>query len=166
MNNYKNQLENIKKLLNEIYKNIDDIDMDNKHNIKEYKLIDLENIDDIVKKCEKCGKLYIPKYYNKVYQKYCSKECLNKSTKEKRYVHNSDERYKVINNLRKLIYEKKYTAKKYNKPLSIELEKQLNSLLLDLKQVSKTRKNLNDDEFRLKIEQIYTTYKNSCILYK
>ena len=101
----------VESLMNRVNHYINELDKQgvlNVENIIEYKYKDLFNLEKIVKVCPRCNKQFIPSYNCRNVQQFCGDDCRYNSTQDTRKVMKQDGRYKKIDNLRKLIYEKKY----------------------------------------------------------
>lgn len=154
-------IEAIKLLATGIEKHIDSLDLDKSYNLYEYRLKDFLQLDTIIRKCTRCGKLFVPKLGSIGIQQYCSDDCRYNSTKATRKVIKQDEKYHKIDCLRKLIYEQRYRAKRDNKPISDNKNKVFEQLLLDLKTMTKERYIISDTQFYQKYDDLYNKYKLS-----
>lgn len=131
------------------------LDIKGEQYIKDYKLKDIQQIDKLVRKCERCGKDFLPNPNFKTYQKYCDIHCRNKATRESRYNLNLDERQRPVDLLRKAIYERRYRARRDNIPIN---EEGYEVILRKLTKVVKSRWKLSQDEFDKQMEDLQYEY--------
>lgn len=150
-----NEIENIKQLAEKIEYIISNTDIKCKGNIAEYKLSDLQNIDTVIKQCKSCKKYFIPSFYYKNHQQYCTVTCRDTQTTIKKYQSKLDERQRPIDLLRKTIYERKYRTIRDNK---LYKEEDYNVLLLRLKALNKKRWELSEKEYNSTLEDVHINY--------
>lgn len=131
------------------------LDIKGKQYIKDYKLKDIQQIDKIIRKCERCGKDFLPNPNFKVYQKYCDIHCRNKSTRDHRYDLKLDERQRPVDLLRKTIYERRYRARRDNITIN---EEGYEAILRKLTLLVKSRWKLSQDEFDKQMEDLQYEY--------
>lgn len=129
-------------------------------NIIEYKYKDLFNLEKIVKVCPRCNKQFIPSYNCRNVQQFCGDDCRYNSTQDTRKVMKQDGRYKKIDNLRKLIYEKKYRARRDNKNLNEDNLDTYEVILLECKSLVKDRKKIQYYEFNQRYNTLMQLYRN------
>jgi len=140
----------------EIEKLIFSTDIKGKDYILEYKLIDLKQLQSIVRKCVRCGEYFIPNPNNKRQQVYCGAICRNQATRKNRYVYHLDEYQRPVDLLRKTIYERKYRAIRDGKYFNIdEYEVILKKLTLLLAKRNKIAK----DEYFKEYDELYRQYE-------
>lgn len=152
----------IRTLMNKINECVNDLNKDGIlyiENIIEYKYKDLFNIEKIIRECHRCNKKFIPKYNTRNTQIYCCDDCRYNSTQETRKVIKQDGRYKKIDRLRKLIYEKRYRANKENKPLKESIEQEYINILMDCRHLSTKRKHLTQYEFNKTYDELMRRYR-------
>ena len=128
MNRYYDNIQTIYKLRDQIKTELNKIDISNKDRLLKYRLDDLINLE--LKECLNCHRLFLPDMYNNN-QKFCSRDCLYRSTKATRkYKVSNDLQFRQIDNLRKAIYEERYRT--------IDVEWMLYSLqdLLDIGEIT------------------------------
>lgn len=155
MNKKQELCNNIKKLSINIEQIIYLADIKGKEYVKEYKLIDIQNIDKLLRKCDRCGEYFLPNPNYKKWQKYCDIHCRNLSTKEKRTEIKLDKRQRPIDLLRKSIYEREYRARREN----IEIDTEAFSLLLKkLTVLVKQRWNISENEYNRKMTELQEEY--------
>lgn len=148
---------NIKALTDDIMKEINKLELNNKEYLLKYKLEDLIDLD--IRKCQTCGSYFIHHPTNGI-QKFCNDACRYKSTKSiRRNKVSTDLRFRKIDNLRKAIYERKYRAKIIQKPLNNLNE--LNNILDELKILQKQRLNMDMNEFNKAINTLRKRYKQA-----
>lgn len=140
---------------------ISNLDVETKDNLLEYKYKDLYNIESLVRVCPRCNKVFIPRYVTKSSQQYCTDDCRYNSTQATRKVLKQDARYKKIDNLRKLIYERKYRARRDNIPLTQNINNIFEGILDELKSLTSKRKYLSEQEFDKIYNELHTRYKNA-----
>lgn len=160
-NNNDNSIKAINVLLVGVSKHIDNIEALNKQNIYDYKYRDLLNVDKILKVCPRCGNIFVPAYNSKNTQIYCSDDCRYNSTQDTRKELKRDTRYDKIDNLRKLIYERKYRAKRDKKSISQDELDNFDIILLECKSLVKDRKKIPYYEFNKRYETILQLYRNT-----
>ena len=146
-------------LVTGIDKHIANIDVMNKENLYEYRYKDLQNMNAIIRRCARCNREFIPNMRMQNTQIYCGDDCRYNSTVTTRKVLKQDSRYKQIDNLRKLIYERQYRARKDNKPISDIENKVFKSILNDIKKLTKDRKCITEYEFNKRYNNLVTLYK-------
>lgn len=154
-----NNIEAIKLLATGIEKHIDSLDLDKSYNLYEYRLKDFLQLDTVIRKCTRCGKLFVPKLGSIGIQQYCSDDCRYNSTLETRKIIKQDEKYHKIDSLRKLIYEKKYRAKRDNKPLKENISIAYEEILKDLKHLTRIRNKIPTKQFNKEYDILYAKYK-------
>ena len=147
---------NVKKLSNNIEQLMYLTDIKGKEYVKDYKLEDFQNIDKIVKICERCGKWFLPNFNFKQHQKYCDKYCRNEATNENRYKIKLDARQKPIDLLRKAIYETKYRIKRDKKQLDTQ---GLNAILKSLMILVKHRWEITEEEYNSRLSELQGKYE-------
>ena len=137
----------------ELYK----VDTSNKDRLLKYRLDDLINLE--LKECLNCHRLFLPDMYNNN-QKFCSRDCLYRSTKATRkYKVSNDLQFRQIDNLRKAIYEKRYRAKISKKELYCE--DIYNGILENLSELKKVRHNMTKSEFDKSFNELKMIYKQT-----
>ena len=157
MNKYYSNIQTIYELRDQIKIELDKIDISNKERLLKYRLDDLVNLE--LKKCPTCNSLFLPDMYNNS-QKFCSHDCLYRSTKATRkYKISNDIQFRQIDNLRKAIYERKYRAKIINKELACE--NLYNDILEGLTELKKVRHNMSKKEFNESFNEYKEIYKQA-----
>ena len=153
----------IKQVVNSIKKwsdNIEQIiylaDIKGKEHIENYRLKDFQNIYKLMRKCERCGKEFLPHPNFKKWQKYCDIQCRNQATCINRYEIKLDDRQRPVDLLRKSIYERKYRARRDN--ISIDIDS-FDILLKKLTVLVKQRWDLTEQDYNNKITDLYKDYK-------
>lgn len=153
--------------INEVYnnikkwsENIEEIvylseNLKGKEYIKNYKLKDIQHIDKFVRKCERCGKDFIPNPNFKKYQKYCDIHCRNQATRINRYEIKLDERQRPVDLLRKTIYERKYRARRDNLEIDIA---GYNLILKRLSTLVKSRWKMTKEEYEKQLTDLQYDY--------
>ena len=126
-----------------------------KEYITNYKVKDLFIIDELLRKCERCGNYFLPNPNFKQYQKYCDIHCRNKATKTHRYELKLDERQRPVDLLRKSIYERKYRARRDNVVIDVD---SYNTILKKLSVLVKQRWNITETEYNNKIADLQYEY--------
>lgn len=152
----------VESLMNRVNYYINDLDKQgvlHMENIIEYKYKDLFNVKNIVKVCPRCGKVFVPNYNSRNTQIYCGDDCRYNSTQDTRKELYFDDRYRKIDNLRKLIYEKKYRAKRDNKQLTSDVEKGFEQILGGCKRLTKDRKKITLYEFTKRYDKLMQQYR-------
>lgn len=130
-------------------------------NIIEYKYKDLFDIKKVVKECPRCNKKFIPNYSSRNTQIFCSDDCRYNSTQETRKVYKQDDRYNKIDNLRKLIYERKYRARRDKKQMNKDELDGYEVILLECKSLVKDRKKITYYEFNQRYNTLMQLYRNT-----
>lgn len=130
-------------------------DIKGKEYIQNYKLKDIQHIDNIIKKCERCGKYFIPNPNFKKHQKFCDKRCRNQATRDHKYILNLDEKQRQVDLLRKSIYERKYRARRDDSNISMD---KYDILLKKLKVLVKSRFDYSKDEYDNMMYEFYKEY--------
>ena len=161
MNNNDNSIKAINVLLVGIDKHIKNIEALNKQNIYDYKYKDLLNVDQILKVCPRCAKVFVPAYNSKNTQIYCSDDCRYNSTQDTRKELKRDTRYDKIDNLRKLIYERKYRARRDKKSISQDELDNFDIILLECKSLVKDRKKISYYEFNQRYNTLMELYRKT-----
>lgn len=157
MNRYNDNIQTIYKLRDQIKTELDKMDISNKDRLLKYRLDDLINLE--LKECLNCHRLFLPDMYNNN-QKFCSHDCLYRSTKATRkYKVSNDLQFRQIDNLRKAIYEKRYRAKISKKELSCE--DIYNGILENLSELKKVRHNMTKSEFDKSFNELKMVYKQA-----
>lgn len=157
MNNNETIIGNINLLIDELQFQINNLDLNNKEYLYNYKIKDL--VDLQLCNCERCGKQFIPMYKHNA-QRFCNDNCRYGSTKStRRYKVSNDIRFRKIDNLRKAIYERRYRAKITNKILPFDNELEL--ILLDLKSLLKNRNTMTLKQFNSNIDELRIRYKQA-----
>lgn len=146
----------IKELANEISNIIDGWNLLGKENLIEYKFYDMQQLDKIIRKCNRCGKYFVPKLNNRNTQKFCDIECRNQSTNEHKFVLKLDKYQRPVDLLRKAMYERIYRAKRDNKKLACA--KEYDEILLKLRQLVKKRKKISDKEYFKEFKELKKQY--------
>lgn len=159
--NNKSSIKAINILLNGVNKHIQNIEAINKQNIYDYKYKDLLDVEQILKVCPRCMKVFVPAYNSKNTQIYCSDDCRYNSTQDTRKELKRDRRYDKIDNLRKLIYERKYRARRDNKNIKENDLENFEIILLECKSLVKDRKKIPYYEFNKRYETILQLYRNT-----
>lgn len=126
-----------------------------KEHLKAYKLVDLQQLGTVIKKCERCDNYFIPNPNLKKWQKFCDIHCRNKAVSEGVYQRRLDARQKPIDLLRKSIYERKFRANRDNYEIDMV---GYGILLKKLTTLSKTRWNMTDKEFKKKMDDLHYEY--------
>lgn len=153
----------VESLMNRVNHYINDLDKQgvlHMENIIEYKYKDLFNLSKVVKVCPRCNKQFIPNYNSRNTQMYCGDDCRYNSTQETRKELHFDDRYRKIDNLRKLIYEKKYRARRDNKHISDDMTDTYEVILLECKSLVKDRKKIKYYEFNQRYNTLMQLYRN------
>lgn len=153
----------VESLMHRVNHYINDLDKQgvlHMENIIEYKYKDLFNLNKIVKVCPRCNKQFIPNYNSRNTQMYCGDDCRYNSTQETRKELHFDDRYRKIDNLRKLIYEKKYRARRDNKHISDDMTDTYEVILLECKSLVKDRKKIKYYEFNQRYNTLMQLYRN------
>lgn len=153
----------VESLMNRVNHYINELDKQgvlNVENIIEYKYKDLFNIQKIVKVCPRCNKQFIPNYNSRNVQQFCGDDCRYNSTQDTRKVMKQDGRYKKIDNLRKLIYEKKYRARRDKKNINEDELDTYEVILLECKSLVKDRKKIQYYEFNQRYNTLMQLYRN------
>lgn len=158
---YESSIKAIEILVSGIDKHINSLNIETKDNLLEYKYKDLYDIKSLVRVCSRCNKVFIPKYSAKSTQQFCTDDCRYNSTQATRKQLKQDARYKMIDNLRKLIYERRYRARRDRQPLTSHTESEFDSILEDLKSLTTQRKYISEDIFAEKYKKLHTRYKNT-----
>lgn len=154
-----NSIKAIKILATGIENHITSLDIETGKNLLEYRLKDFLDIENIIKPCARCDRLFVPKFVSVGKQIYCGDDCRYNSTATNRKQIKQDNRYKKIDNLRKLIYERKYRAKKDNKEIPQTRLDVYNQILIGLKDLTRKRKHITLSQFNSKYNEIYTKYR-------
>lgn len=161
MNNNDNSIKAINVLLVGVDKHIKNIEALNKQNIYDYKYKDLLNVDQILKVCPRCMKVFVPAYNSKNTQIYCSDDCRYNSTQDTRKELKRDTRYDKIDNLRKLIYERKYRARRDKKNMNKDEIEGYEIILLECKSLVKDRKKISYYEFNQRYNTLMELYRKT-----
>ena len=161
MNNNDNSIKAINVLLVGVDKHIKNIEALNKQNIYDYKYKDLLNVDQILKVCPRCMKVFVPAYNSKNTQIYCSDDCRYNSTQDTRKELKRDTRYDKIDNLRKLIYERKYIARRDKKNMNKDEIEGYEIILLECKSLVKDRKKISYYEFNQRYNTLMKLYRKT-----
>lgn len=161
MNNNDNSIKAINVLLVGVDKHIKNIEALNKQNIYDYKYKDLLNVDQILKVCPRCMKVFVPAYNSKNTQIYCSDDCRYNSTQDTRKELKRDTRYDKIDNLRKLIYERKYRARRDKKNINKDEIEGYEIILLECKSLVKDRKKISYYEFNQRYNTLMELYRKT-----
>jgi ribosomal protein S27AE len=158
MNN--DSINAIKILIAGVEKHIELLNIENRENLKDYRLQDFIEIEDRIKVCPRCGKRFIPLYVNKDRQLYCGDDCRYNSTQDTRKEYKQDIRYHKIDSLRKLVYEHKYRARRDSKPLSESRSVKYEYILSQLKPLVRKRHTLSNYEFNKQLDELYKIYRS------
>lgn len=161
MNNNDNSIKAINVLLVGVDKHIKNIEALNKQNIYDYKYKDLLNVDQILKVCPRCMKVFVPAYNSRNTQVYCSDDCRYNSTQDTRKEMKQDSRYHKIDNLRKLIYERKYRARRDKKNMNKDEIEGYEIILLECKSLVKDRKKISYYEFNQRYNTLMELYRKT-----
>lgn len=129
----------------------------------EYKLIDLLQIQSLVKKCPKCGEYFFPNPTTKRLQVYCGAVCRNVATNEHKYVKHLDKYQRPVDLLRKNIYERRYRANRDDKYFN---EADYLAVLRRLKVLVKEKKYMSDEEYFNKLDDITRDYETAVKIQK
>lgn len=157
MDNNELIIDNINLLVDKLINQISNLELNNKDYLYHYRINDLKNLQ--LCKCNRCGKQFVPMYRNNN-QKFCNDNCRYGSTKSvRRYKVSNDVRFRKIDNLRKAIYERRYRAKVCNKRLPYN--KELDLILIDLKDLLKEKDNMSLKEFNNNINNLRIRYKQA-----
>ena len=129
-------------------------------NILDYDLRELCNIKEYVKICPKCKSLFVAPYKYKIRQIYCGKECMKSATSAGiKQLKKQDSRYRKIDALRKLIYEREYRARIDNKVLPKKQLDTYSRILNDLKELSKIRNEIDLQEYNTQLNNLRSEYR-------
>lgn len=152
MNDLKCQIKQLIEIVN-------NMDLQGKNNLINYKLKDIVNNRVIVKKCVRCEKPFIPPY-NGLSQKYCCDDCRYNSTQQSRKNRVQNETIKPIEMLSKRIHQKRYYCKRHNieLPNKDKLQQLLNELIIFRKEI---KKGISQDE----LESRLAVYKKMYYIY-
>ena len=107
--------EQVKQLINIV----DNMEIQGKNNLINYKLKNILSNEVPIKVCERCGKPFIPPY-NSLCQKYCCDDCRYNSTKQNRKYTINNTVTRPIEMLAKKIHQKRYYCKQVKKGISKE----------------------------------------------
>ena len=126
--------EQVKQLINIV----DNMEIQGKNNLINYKLKNILSNEVPTKVCERCGKPFIPPY-NSLCQKYCCDDCRYNSAKQNRKYTTNNTVTRPIEMLAKRIYQKRYYCKQHNikLPNKDKLQQLLNELIIFRKEAKK-----------------------------
>ena len=130
-------------------------------NIIEYKYKDLFDLKKIIKVCPRCNKQFVPNYGCRNTQIYCGDDCRYNSTQDTRKELKRDRRYDKIDNLRKLIYERKYRVRRDSKQINKDELDNYEIILLECKSLVKDRKKIPYYEFNKRYETLIQLYRTT-----
>lgn len=129
-------------------------------NILDYDLRELCNIKEYVKICPKCKSLFVAPYLYKTRQIYCDKECMKSATSAGiKQLKKQDPRYRKIDALRKLIYEREYRARIDNKALPKKQLDTYSRILNDLKELARIRNEIDLQEYNIQLNNLRSEYR-------
>ena len=148
-------------LVSGIDKHINNINAKYKQNLYDYKYKDLLNMNNIIKICLRCNTEFIPNYNSRNTQVYCSDDCRYNSTQDTRKELKQDSRYDRIDNLRKLIYERKYRARRDKRKMNKDEIEGYEIILLECKSLVKDRKKISYYEFNQRYNTLMQLYRNT-----
>ena len=146
----------IKELADEISNIINGWNIIGKENLIEYRFYDMQCLDKIIRKCNRCGKQFVPKLNNRNTQKFCGIECRNQSTNEHKFVLKLDKYQRPVDLLRKSMYERIYRAKRDNKKLPCA--KDYEKILFKLRMLIKKRGKISDKEYFKEFAELKKQY--------
>lgn len=153
-------------LVKDIKEKISQLDINNKEYIYDYKLSDIVDTNNIIRKCRTCGKEFVPSNKTRGSQCFCGDECRYYSTKEHKHTLKQDARYIKIDNLRKLIYERRYRAKRDGKEITQEQSKIFDYVIAELKKLTHTRNQISLYEFNKRYNELAELYSTSRVYYR
>ena len=149
----------IQVLLVDVDKHIKTLGVKNISNLYDYKFNDLLHINNIIRVCARCNTEFIPRFGSHGTQIFCGDDCRYNSTQETRKEIKQDPRYKEIDKLRKLIYERRYRDRIGINPITVEMNNEYEKILTDLRVLTKNRHTLSENEFKQQFAELKRRYR-------